>query len=313
MEAGAGEAQDHQSGAGQAGRRDAARTSAFADALVATARSRCSRTARACFLSRRTPGRRFWSPASGRRRRRRWDRTSPTAVSSPQVLDTGFSPSPAQIAAGGRRGEDERPRPRHDLQRLGLAGADPARERAAAERDAADRLTRSARRTTSPYFPSVSTFITGYDYQPVSHHAAVRAMFGGDSDRRQAAGDHHRAAAVDDGAVPVRVRPAPPEVGLRPAPLQPVVRLAQRKVLSTDAYCSSYSSAVISPGGEPAGLAPHDDRRDDSRADESGSKATAASPVAAQPGPAKRSSQDVDASVTRPGGGGGGRRRSRTR
>jgi len=28
------------------------------------------------------------------------------------------------------------------------------------------------------YFPTVSTFITGYDYQPVSHDAAARAMFG---------------------------------------------------------------------------------------------------------------------------------------
>jgi beta-N-acetylhexosaminidase len=28
------------------------------------------------------------------------------------------------------------------------------------------------------YFPTVSTFITSYDYQSVSHHAAVRAMFG---------------------------------------------------------------------------------------------------------------------------------------
>jgi beta-N-acetylhexosaminidase len=27
------------------------------------------------------------------------------------------------------------------------------------------------------YFPTVGTFITSYDYQPVSHDAAVRAMF----------------------------------------------------------------------------------------------------------------------------------------
>jgi beta-N-acetylhexosaminidase len=45
------------------------------------------------------------------------------------------------------------------------------------------------------YFPTVSTFITGYDYQPVSHDAAVRAMFG---------------EIQTQGKLPVTIRETPP-------------------------------------------------------------------------------------------------------
>ena len=66
---------------------------------------------------------------------------------------------------------------------MGVALAAPARQRGA--------------RTPYDiaYFPGASTFITGYDYQPVSLHALVRALFG---------------EIQTSGKLPVTIREPPP-------------------------------------------------------------------------------------------------------
>lgn len=94
-----------------------------------------------------------------------------------QVLSTGSSPSPAQIQAAVAAAK------KNDLVLVTTFNAwgSPAQIQ----------LVNALQLSGTPmivyavgtpydiaYFPSVSTFITGYDYQPVSHDAAVRAMFG---------------------------------------------------------------------------------------------------------------------------------------
>jgi beta-N-acetylhexosaminidase len=95
----------------------------------------------------------------------------------PQVLDTGFSPSPTQIEQAVADAKAS------DLVVLSTfnAWSSPSQLQ----------LVNEVLQTGTPvivaavgtpydiaYFPGASTFITGYDYQPVSLHALVRAMFG---------------------------------------------------------------------------------------------------------------------------------------
>jgi len=95
----------------------------------------------------------------------------------PQVLATGSNPSPTQIeqAVAAAKASDlvllttfnawSSPSQLQLVNALLLSGAPVIVYAVGTPYDIA-------------YFPSASTFITGYDYQPVSHHAAVRAMFG---------------------------------------------------------------------------------------------------------------------------------------
>jgi len=95
----------------------------------------------------------------------------------PQVLATGSNPSPMQIeqAVAAAKASDlvllttfnawSSPSQLQLVNALLLSGAPVIVYAVGTPYDIA-------------YFPSASTFITGYDYQPVSHHAAVRAMFG---------------------------------------------------------------------------------------------------------------------------------------
>ena len=181
----------------------------------------------------------------------------------PQVLDTGFSPSPTQIdhAVAAAKANDLVVL---DLQRVGLALAAPARQRGAAQRHAGGR--RSGRDAVRHRLLPGREHLHHRLRLPAGVAACARARaVRRDSDLGEAARHHQRAAAVDEGAVRVRVRPPPPEIGPRPAPLQPVVRLAQREVL-LEHRCVLL--VVLLAGdlarGQPAGLAPHDDRRDDS-------------------------------------------------
>ena len=94
-----------------------------------------------------------------------------------QVMDTGSSPSPAQIqtAVAAAQASDlvlvttfnawGSPQQVQLVNALQLSGTPMIVYAVGTPYDIA-------------YFPTVSTFITGYDYQPVSHDAAVRAMFG---------------------------------------------------------------------------------------------------------------------------------------
>jgi beta-N-acetylhexosaminidase len=95
----------------------------------------------------------------------------------PQVLDTGFSPSPTQIdhAVAAAKANDlvvlstfnawGSPSQLQLVNALLLSGTPVVVAAVGTPYDIA-------------YFPGASTFITGYDYQPVSLHALVRAMFG---------------------------------------------------------------------------------------------------------------------------------------
>ena len=95
----------------------------------------------------------------------------------PQVLDTGYSPSPTQIdaAVAAAKASDlvvlstfnawGSPSQLQLVNALLLSGTPVVVAAVGTPYDIA-------------YFPSASTFITSYDYQPVSLHALVRAMFG---------------------------------------------------------------------------------------------------------------------------------------
>ena len=94
-----------------------------------------------------------------------------------QVMDTGSSPSPAQIqsAVAAAQASDlvlvttfnawGSPSQVQLVNALQLSGTPMIVYAVGTPYDIA-------------YFPTVGTFITSYDYQPVSHDAAVRAMFG---------------------------------------------------------------------------------------------------------------------------------------
>ena len=137
-------------------------------------------------------GKKVLVTGSGKRRPRRWGRTSPPAVSSPR--STGSSPSPAQIqqAVAAAKASDlvlvttfnawGSPAQLQLVNALQLSGTPLIVYAVGTPYDIA-------------YFPSVSTFLTGYDYQPVSHHAAVRAMFG---------------EIQTSGKLPVTIREPPP-------------------------------------------------------------------------------------------------------
>ncbi len=96
---------------------------------------------------------------------------------TPQVLDSGFAPSPDQIAAAVSAAEES------DLVVVSTfnAWSSPGQLQLVNELLQTGKPVVIAAVGTPydiAYFPAASTFITGYDYQPVSLHALVRAMFG---------------------------------------------------------------------------------------------------------------------------------------
>jgi beta-N-acetylhexosaminidase len=94
-----------------------------------------------------------------------------------QVIDTGFAPTPAQVATavGAAHASDlvvlstfnawSSPAQLQLVNAVLLSGTPVVVAAVGTPYDVA-------------YFPSASTFITSLDYQPVSLHALVRAMFG---------------------------------------------------------------------------------------------------------------------------------------